>query len=798
MKKRIVRPPMLQLPDCPAVKARASVAKTEDEVAGDGALWGVTLRRGRRRAVREDAYGAVAFGERGLAAAPGTGPRPAKPRGAGSGHDAAGSGGGCGGGVGGGGGHVFAVFDGHGGQRAAQYASKRLPERFVALRKAGACLTDALRQAFIDTDTEYCASVGAPPVDGGGLVGGGGGASRPSSTSLFQQASLSRQPSASLSRQPSASLTYQRSASLSRQPSASLSRQPSLHAGGRLASGSLARTNSSVGSFFSRAHSVTAAASGSVSKNGDGGPSAASLSRSHSLSMQVSADGRLWEAPTAPPSGGSGGSGGGVRPWVTAVAAAAPPPAGGGAHTSVVARGTNPNCGTTALALVLSAGTLTVAHAGDTRAVLAVVGGGAVRLSVDHRPSRPDELARIEASGGLVLTSSGTARVNGILAVSRSLGDRDLKAFVIADPEVATRPLTPVDEFVVVASDGVWDVLSDEAAVAAVGGALAGGCAPTAAASVLVRLAYSMGSKDDISALVVDLRVYAQQGWRATAGTPGVARGSVAALPIEEEKGARGWRAAATAKDGGPSPDGVADTARLTSPVPSPPPGTPRLGLDNGGAPPLTCRARPVGARAGGGLPAWRSGTDEPAAAVPVLPDVVELPVEAIDSLGLWLHDASVRGGNAAGGAPSGGGRGGGGGGGRPPAVVTDVIMADAPALAGDRPRRAAAAGVRCAPPPHARPLHAPRPRRSDALQDAAAAGTNGLDARGVGGGGGDPAVAPSGGGGVRGFLPLCASRSASSDDSSAAGSIDSSDDDFCAGPPLTSRAAARGKGGFS
>lgn len=190
----------------------------------------------------------------------------------------------------------------------------------------------------------------------------------------------------------------------------------------------------------------------------------------------------------------------------------------------MVTRGTNPNCGTTALALVLAAGTLTVAHAGDTRAVLAVSDGDTVRLSADHRPSRPDEAARIEASGGLVLTSSGTARVNGILAVSRSLGDRDLKAFVIADPEVATRPLTPADEFAVVASDGVWDVLSDDAAVAAVRGALAGGCTPTAAASVLVRLAYSMGSKDDISALVVDLRVYARRGWGATAGTPGWAR----------------------------------------------------------------------------------------------------------------------------------------------------------------------------------------------------------------------------------------------------------------------------------
>jgi serine/threonine protein phosphatase PrpC len=53
----------------------------------------------------------------------------------------------------------------------------------------------------------------------------------------------------------------------------------------------------------------------------------------------------------------------------------------------------------------------------------------------------------------------------GILNVSRALGDSDLKQWVISDPFVREFQLTSADEFIVLATDGLWDVLSNEGAV---------------------------------------------------------------------------------------------------------------------------------------------------------------------------------------------------------------------------------------------------------------------------------------------------------------------------------------------
>jgi len=100
---------------------------------------------------------------------------------------------------------------------------------------------------------------------------------------------------------------------------------------------------------------------------------------------------------------------------------------------------------------------LYVANIGDTRCVLSK-GGTAERLSVDHRCDNADEIVRIKSQGGFV---SGD-RVGGVLAVTRSFGDHSLKkAGVSAIPYVLKYSLKPFDKFLIIASDGVWDELSD-------------------------------------------------------------------------------------------------------------------------------------------------------------------------------------------------------------------------------------------------------------------------------------------------------------------------------------------------
>ncbi|KAJ1696071.1 hypothetical protein LUZ63_004583 [Rhynchospora breviuscula] len=124
-----------------------------------------------------------------------------------------------------------------------------------------------------------------------------------------------------------------------------------------------------------------------------------------------------------------------------------------------------PRCdhvGSTAVVAIVGPRHLVVANCGDSRAVLCR-NGSAVPLSSDHKPDRPDELQRIQAAGGRVIYWDG-ARVFGVLAMSRAIGDSYLKPFVISEPEVMVTETTEQDECLILATDGLWDVVSNEVA----------------------------------------------------------------------------------------------------------------------------------------------------------------------------------------------------------------------------------------------------------------------------------------------------------------------------------------------
>lgn len=103
---------------------------------------------------------------------------------------------------------------------------------------------------------------------------------------------------------------------------------------------------------------------------------------------------------------------------------------------------------------------LYVANAGDARAVLCR-NGKAERLSYDHKGSDEAETKRIADAGGFVVLN----RVNGILAVTRSLGDHAMKDYVVGDPYLNTVELDETDTHLILACDGLWDVTSDQEAV---------------------------------------------------------------------------------------------------------------------------------------------------------------------------------------------------------------------------------------------------------------------------------------------------------------------------------------------
>jgi protein phosphatase 1L len=153
--------------------------------------------------------------------------------------------------------------------------------------------------------------------------------------------------------------------------------------------------------------------------------------------------------------------------------------------------------GSTASTAVLVGNHLYVANVGDSRTILSKA-GQAIPLSEDHKPNRSDERKRIESAGGIVMWA-GTWRVGGVLAMSRAFGNRMLKQFVVAEPEIQDLELDEDFELLVLASDGLWDVVPNEDAVTL---AQSEEDLETAARK-LTEAAFTRGSADNITCIVV-------------------------------------------------------------------------------------------------------------------------------------------------------------------------------------------------------------------------------------------------------------------------------------------------------
>jgi serine/threonine protein phosphatase PrpC len=126
----------------------------------------------------------------------------------------------------------------------------------------------------------------------------------------------------------------------------------------------------------------------------------------------------------------------------------------------------------------------------------------------------PDETRRISDLGGRVIYW-GRWRVEGLLAVSRAIGDASLKPYITAEPEICEYDVGKDDLFLIISSDGVWDVMDNEEAAHVV---IASSCAMEEgklkidterfkwAARNLCEHARSCGSGDNFSVVCVDLK----------------------------------------------------------------------------------------------------------------------------------------------------------------------------------------------------------------------------------------------------------------------------------------------------
>lgn len=168
--------------------------------------------------------------------------------------------------------------------------------------------------------------------------------------------------------------------------------------------------------------------------------------------------------------------------------------------------------GSTAVVVVLSGCQIITSNCGDSRAVL-FRRTEAIPLTVDQKPDRSDELVRIEGQGGKVINWNG-ARVLGVLAMSRAIGDRYLRPWIIPVPEITFMTRTDEDECLILASDGLWDVMTNEEVGEVARRILrrwrrsqSDGFSPAqTVADNLQEIAYGRNSSDNISIIVVDLK----------------------------------------------------------------------------------------------------------------------------------------------------------------------------------------------------------------------------------------------------------------------------------------------------
>ncbi|MED6206496.1 hypothetical protein PIB30_027294 [Stylosanthes scabra] len=178
--------------------------------------------------------------------------------------------------------------------------------------------------------------------------------------------------------------------------------------------------------------------------------------------------------------------------------------------------------GSTAVTIVKQGSNLFMGYIGDSRAVMGSKDSNdsmvAIQLTVDLKPDLPREAERIKRCKGRVFALQDEPEVPRVwlpfddapgLAMARAFGDFCLKEYgVISIPEFSHRLLTDKDQFIVLASDGVWDVLSNEEVVEIVSSA------PTrsSAARILVdaaarewKLKYPTSKMDDCAVVCLFL-----------------------------------------------------------------------------------------------------------------------------------------------------------------------------------------------------------------------------------------------------------------------------------------------------
>jgi len=163
----------------------------------------------------------------------------------------------------------------------------------------------------------------------------------------------------------------------------------------------------------------------------------------------------------------------------------------------------NLDVGSTSLAVLITIEedqrVLYSANVGDSRSVL-IREKEALRLSKDHKATDKEEYDRVIKLGGIIFNH----RLGGNLAITRSLGDYNYKtkeSGLISEPFIKKVVLENTDKYLIMGSDGIWDVINEEVAFQLSKEVTSA----NALAQLFIQKAISMGSRDNLSCIAIKL-----------------------------------------------------------------------------------------------------------------------------------------------------------------------------------------------------------------------------------------------------------------------------------------------------
>jgi serine/threonine protein phosphatase PrpC len=117
--------------------------------------------------------------------------------------------------------------------------------------------------------------------------------------------------------------------------------------------------------------------------------------------------------------------------------------------------------GTTCLMALILNCKLTIANLGDSSAIL-IRNNQMLELSSEQVPTRIDEYQRIIEKKGCVIPVGPIMRVQGVLAVTRAIGDLAYKEFITSEPELGSIQISPQDQYLILSTDGLYKSFSKE------------------------------------------------------------------------------------------------------------------------------------------------------------------------------------------------------------------------------------------------------------------------------------------------------------------------------------------------